>query len=81
MINPYKLFRESYSEGLQLDPDLSVSEFKDSILDVLAKAPTTKKIVSSPEAKASIGDLREQLENATDPRQKYLLAKQIKSLR
>ena len=61
--------------------DLSVSEFKDSILDVLAKAPTTKKIVSSPEAKASIGDLREQLENATDPRQKYLLAKQIKSLR
>jgi len=28
-INPYKLFRESYSEGLQLDPDLSVSEFSD----------------------------------------------------
>jgi membrane-associated HD superfamily phosphohydrolase len=61
--------------------DLSVSEFKDSILDVLAQAPTTKKIVSSPEAKSSIGELREQLENATDPRQKYLLAKQIKSLR
>ena len=61
--------------------DLSVSEFKDSILDVLAQAPTTKKIVSSPEAKSSIGDLREQLENATDPKQKYLLAKQIKSLR
>lgn len=28
-INPYKLFRESYSEGLQLDPDLSVSEWSD----------------------------------------------------
>lgn len=29
MINPYKLFRESYTEGLQLDPDLSVSEWSD----------------------------------------------------
>ena len=28
-LNPYKLFRESYAEGLQLDPDLSVSEFSD----------------------------------------------------
>tara|TARA_Y100000593_G_C4314566_1_gene340165 strand:+ start:535 stop:2397 length:1863 start_codon:yes stop_codon:yes gene_type:complete len=28
-VNPYQLFRESYSEGLQLDADLSVSDFSD----------------------------------------------------
>jgi ATP-dependent protease ClpP protease subunit len=62
--------------------EVSVDDFKDSLLDVLAKEPTSKKIVSSPEgAKASVSELREQLENATDPKQKYLLAKQIKSLR
>lgn len=62
--------------------EVSVGDFKDSLLDVLAKEPTSKKIVSSPEgAKASVSELREQLENATDPKQKYLLAKQIKSLR
>ncbi len=62
--------------------EVSVGDFKDSLLDVLAKQPASKKIVSSPEgAKASVSELREQLDNATDPKQKYLLAKQIKSLR
>jgi len=62
--------------------EVSVGDFKDSLLDVLAKQPASRKIVSSPEgAKASVSELREQLDNATDPKQKYLLAKQIKSLR
>tara|TARA_R100000482_G_scaffold118411_1_gene62468 strand:- start:874 stop:2055 length:1182 start_codon:yes stop_codon:yes gene_type:complete len=62
--------------------DVSVADFKDQVLDILASKPATKKIVdSSSEVEETVDSLREKLANATTPQEKFSISNKISKLR
>tara|TARA_B100002019_G_scaffold111531_1_gene95962 strand:- start:17806 stop:19008 length:1203 start_codon:yes stop_codon:yes gene_type:complete len=64
-----------------LSGDTSVDEFKDVVLQTLAKAPTNKKLNTYKNEEASLDSLRQKLAETTDSAQKVKLARQIRKIR
>jgi len=76
----YKISNEAVIKALA--GNVSVADFKDEVLDILASKPVAKKIVdSSAEVEETVGSLREKLANATTPQEKFSLSNKISKLR